>query len=323
MLQGGEGTGTFGIILGWAQEASLPSLYASALVILLSLICWSVLRGGSQSNLNVLKNQFQEFPILNKTLVSMNEERPVMFLTVGMSTERLPTGAHVKIRAEIGGEEVIRPYTPTKFDENQCELMFRVYPQGKLTQYLYRNIQVGDMVALKGPTGVHRYGLKGPGSFSRGRRQWVGIKYIAMIAGGTGVTPMLQIANHIVNDPNDTTRAAISLFNSTMEDIMLHDRLDELASASQLSMSFFVGRAEEEKLQELRDEMTFSTVSKLSVRRCTQKVLVENILDALNLKDDEDENVRSKTMVCMCGPDGFVKQAKLLLKDQFPNILVW
>ena len=302
-------------------KADLSTFLVSGAVVVFSMAYWWVFRSDSGGRLKSLRKDFKEFPILSKKIVSGNVERPVMFLTLGVSTQALPTGAHVKIRAEIDGEEVVRPYTPTKFDDNQCELMFRVYPKGKLTQHLYNSLEVGDMVTMKGPTGIHRYGLQGPGSFSRGRRTWTGIKYIAMVAGGTGVTPMLQIANCVTNNPDDGSRLAILLFNSTMDDVMMQERLDQLAGASeQVSMSFFVGSAEEEELAEQQGGLISSTMSISSIRRCTQEELVKGIFDALGLDGEEE---KSQVMVCMCGPDGFVKKAKLLLKDQFQNILVW
>ena len=89
----------------------------------------------------------------------------------------------MKLAASIGGVEVERPYTPTRFDGNNCELLFRVYPDGKMTQHLH-TLQVGDVIRMKGPTGVHRYGEDGPGSFREGRKK-MSAKRVALIAGGT------------------------------------------------------------------------------------------------------------------------------------------
>jgi ferredoxin-NADP reductase len=56
-------------------------------------------------------------------------------------------------------------------------------------------------------------------------------KNIAMIAGGTGITPMLQVIRQIFNDVGDTTRVNLLFANVSSADILLKKELDELASA--------------------------------------------------------------------------------------------
>jgi cytochrome-b5 reductase len=55
------------------------------------------------------------------------------------------------------------------------------------------------------------------------------VKKLGMIAGGTGITPMLQIINAIVRDPEDVTEVSLVFANVTLEDIILKDEIDELA----------------------------------------------------------------------------------------------
>ena len=51
-----------------------------------------------------------------------------------------------------------------------------------------------------------------------------------MIAGGTGITPMLQIITAVIRDKHDSTTTMALLFaNQTEADILLRDELDELA----------------------------------------------------------------------------------------------
>jgi len=54
-------------------------------------------------------------------------------------------------------------------------------------------------------------------------------KSIGMIAGGSGITPMFQIARHILDNPEDKTDISLLYSNTTEEDILLHDYLDHLA----------------------------------------------------------------------------------------------
>lgn len=51
-----------------------------------------------------------------------------------------------------------------------------------------------------------------------------------MIAGGTGITPMLQIIRAILKNPSDTTKLNLIYANVNPDDILLKDELDELAA---------------------------------------------------------------------------------------------
>jgi NAD(P)H-flavin reductase len=52
---------------------------------------------------------------------------------------------------------------------------------------------------------------------------------IGMIAGGTGITPMLQIIRAALKNPQDNTRLSLIYANVNYEDILLKKELDELA----------------------------------------------------------------------------------------------
>lgn len=49
-----------------------------------------------------------------------------------------------------------------------------------------------------------------------------------MIAGGTGITPMLQIIRAIMKNPKDKTKVSLIYANVGFEDILLKSELDEL-----------------------------------------------------------------------------------------------
>merc|ERR1719215_326953 len=53
-----------------------------------------------------------------------------------------------------------------------------------------------------------------------------------MIAGGTGITPMLQILNVAIQDPGDRTNFYLIFANKSEEDIICRDRLEELQNMS-------------------------------------------------------------------------------------------
>ena len=268
----------------------------------IAFICWWFYRTTPP-----LTRVYASFPIIARRVVNAGE-RPVIFLTLRVSTASLPTGAHVRIRASIGGEGVVRSYTPTRFNAGECELMFRVYEGGPMTNYL-ASLKVGDVVAMQGPTGLERYAPAGPGTFSRAERVWKGITHVALVSGGTGITPMLQIANHVLQDAADKTKLSLVSFTTTVNDIMLGDELRALAEASRgaLRLKFVASNASPAQIRGAPD------VHQSSMRLLTS----DSLRELLGVPGGPT------TMVCICGPDGFVTRAKELLQPNFVNVLVW
>merc|ERR1712154_387433 len=54
------------------------------------------------------------------------------------------------------------------------------------------------------------------------------VRQVSMIAGGTGITPMLQIIRAVFRDPEDRTQLSLLLANQTEEDILLRKELEEV-----------------------------------------------------------------------------------------------
>ncbi|CAI9298414.1 unnamed protein product [Lactuca saligna] len=113
---------------------------------------------------------------------------------------------------------VIRPYTPISDPDSKgyFDLMIKVYPEGKMSQY-FAKLKPGDIVEVKGPVEKVRYtpNMK---------------KHIGMIAGGSGITPMLQVIEAILKNPNDNTKVSLVYANVSPDDILLKKRLDMLAA---------------------------------------------------------------------------------------------
>ena len=84
-----------------------------------------------------------------------------------------------------------------------------------MTTYIH-NMKPGDHLEVKGPIPKLPYKANMK-------------KEIGMIAGGTGLTPMLQVVHDIVNNPQDKTKVTFIFANIAKEDILLKDHLDELA----------------------------------------------------------------------------------------------
>ncbi|KAJ8646496.1 hypothetical protein MRB53_008244 [Persea americana] len=107
------------------------------------------------------------------------------------------------------GEEVLKPYTPTTLDSDigYFELVIKMYPQGRMSHH-FREMRVGDFLPVRGPKGRFKYQ---PGQ----------VRAFGMLAGGSGITPMFQVARAILENPNDSTKVHLIYANVTFEDILL------------------------------------------------------------------------------------------------------
>jgi len=132
----------------------------------------------------------------------------------------LPIGQHISLAATIDGQEkeVVRSYTPISSDEDHgfFDLLIKSYPTGNISRHV-AGLEIGDVMKVKGPRGAMVY----TPNMNR---------HIGMIAGGTGITPMLQVIRAIQrNRPNDQTEVDLLFANVNPEDILLKDDLDRIA----------------------------------------------------------------------------------------------
>jgi cytochrome-b5 reductase len=174
----------------------------------------------------------------------------------------LPVGKHITIYApnpekclksgnwngkpdpDRGNNEIERKYTPTTGNETPgyVDLVIKVYrpgttkmPDGKAITWadggklgLYLDgKKPGDFIEIMGPAGVNEY--LGRGTFKLPGRT-ITVTKVGMMAGGTGITPMLQVVAAALRDPSDTCEFSLIYANKTQDDILCRDILDDLAS---------------------------------------------------------------------------------------------
>ncbi|KAI1740391.1 oxidoreductase NAD-binding domain-containing protein [Xylaria scruposa] len=115
-----------------------------------------------------------------------------------------------------GQKAVLRPYTPTSDEEAKgyIELIVKKYPNGPMSTHLHDMVP-GQRLDFKGP--LPKY-------------PWTPNKHehIALVAGGTGITPMYQLIRAIFNNPDDKTKVTLVFGNVTEEDILLKQELAKI-----------------------------------------------------------------------------------------------
>ena len=117
------------------------------------------------------------------------------------------------VRATVDGKEVVRPYTPVTPPGTQghFDLIIKHYDGGQMSHHIFQ-MEIGDTLDCKGP-------------FPKLPYQPNMKKRIGMLAGGTGLTPMLQVLQEIASNPDDKTEVDFIFANRSPRDIILHEEL--------------------------------------------------------------------------------------------------
>jgi len=195
------------------------ALVGAAVVYLIAKLLVFGSGGGGSSSKDVIKRpmkkkgvlnpeQYQPFPLIEKHQITHNTRMFRFGLPHKDDILGLPIGQHMSFRAVLDGKEVLRPYTPVSSDDDlgHFDLVIKVYEKGKMSQHMDA-LKIGDTIDVKGPKGkfVYKPNMK---------------RAIGMIAGGTGITPMLQVINGMGLHIYIQTSSAIILTTS--------DRLTQL-----------------------------------------------------------------------------------------------
>ncbi|GJP77699.1 hypothetical protein CLOP_g8057 [Closterium sp. NIES-67] len=94
-----------------------------------------------------------------------------------------------------------------------------------MSQYVNK-LEVGNFISMRGPKGKFKY-----------RPNMC--RTMGMIAGGTGVTPMFQVARAILENPSDRTKISLIFANVTADDILLKDELEALQKSAPDRLSIY------------------------------------------------------------------------------------
>jgi len=167
----------------------------------------------------------------------------------------------------------IRPYTPTSDEDEKgyLDLIVKKYPNGPMSTHLH-DMEPGQRLDFKGP--ITKY-------------QWETNKHnhIALIAGGTGITPMYQLARQIFKNPDDKTKVTLVFGNISEQDILLKREFEDLEQRfPQRFRAFYVLDQPPESWQQGKGHIT--------------KDLLKTVIPG-----PKEENVK----IFVCGPPGLYK----------------
>ncbi|CAN9498643.1 unnamed protein product [Ophioblennius macclurei] len=217
-------------------------LAAAAAVVLVTVLLLCLREKKEKKKVTLLDaNAKYPLPLIHKQEISHDTKKFRFGLPSGTHVLGLPVGQHVYLSAKVKGSLVVRAYTPVSSDQDlgHVDLLVKVYHRnthpsfpdgGKMSQHL-DSLSIGDTVDFRGPSGLLVY--RDHGRFAirpdkKAEPKVRSFREVGMIAGGTGITPMLQLIRSITADPTDRTRCSLIFANQTEEDILLREELEEV-----------------------------------------------------------------------------------------------
>ncbi|KAF3932806.1 Flavohemoprotein [Dactylella cylindrospora] len=196
----------------------------------------------------------------------------VMNLRIDTETRWVANTAILTKYQPEGEKPIIRPYTPISDEDARgyMTLLVKKYPNGPMSTHLHDMVP-DQRLLVKGP--IPKY-------------PWDANKHdhIALIAGGTGITPMWQLIRAIFNNKDDKTKVTLVFGNISEEDILLKQELAKL---------------ENEYPQRFRAFYTLDNPPKEWIG--TKGVITQELLKTV-LPEPKEENIK----VFVCGPPGLM-----------------
>jgi len=286
--------------LGVSNEIAIAMVFTTVV----SMIAAGIVLSSSNKNPVAMTEDFTEFPLIAREELSHDTRKFTFGLPTPAHVLGLPIGQHMTLKF-IGddGKGVQRSYTPVsrQYDKGSVSFVIKVYkanvhpkfPEGgKMSQHL-DSLKLGDTILMKGPKG--HLDWKGHGKFTvkqmRKPLETRQATHIGMIAGGTGITPMLQILHAIFDRPNDNTIVSLIYANQTEDDILVRDELEHLAKEypSQFKLHYTVDKAPSEEW-------------KYSVGFVSKEMIDTHL---------PKKQSNGQTQIYMCGPPPMIKFACL------------
>jgi len=198
----------------------------------------------------------------------------------------LPVPGHVMV---VDAATNYRPYSPITIDRHASgffDLLVRRYPRGEFSSQLAR-MEPGDQATFLGPC-ESRF------QYKRGMASNLGI-----VAAGTGITPVWQVIQAALADPDDKTCISLVYASHSAEAILLKPELDRAAAEhpDRLRTCFVVS-----------EPSAAGGELPLGVRR--GRIDEDLLLERLPAAPDATRHERPEDacQLLICGPEGMLRE---------------
>ncbi|KRX84013.1 Importin-7 [Trichinella sp. T6] len=216
----------------------------------------------------------------------------------------LGVGQHVHLSAKINGQLVVRPYTPVSDINERGSIYFKdthpLFPEGgKMTQYL-DNLKIGDSINIRGPGGLLTYNGRGRFAIKSSKKaDPVQKKYkkVAMLAGGSGITPMYQLIKASLADSYDKLEIYLIYANKSwsFEQLSLQSEQDILLFEELLNL-------------EMKHPTRFRVWFTIDARKGKVWTYSIGFINSEIIKEIFPQP-SADLLVLMCGPDAMIETA--------------
>lgn len=187
---------------------------------------------------------FQSVPLLEKIPVSSTSFVLRFGLPDATKSLQLSTCSCILAKATIGDDAVVRPYTPISVNTQigSFDLLIKSYEQGLLSKYMCHDVDIDSTkIAFR----------QIPFNIKLDATQFMNSSNIVMLAGGTGITPMIQAIHAILggSDDNETKCKVTLVYGSRDKDDILGQELLDLWSKDypdQISVTHVLSESKED-----------------------------------------------------------------------------
>jgi len=177
----------------------------------------------STPNVAISKSKFTALRVSKNEIVGPNVHKVTLDFPQSTDILGMTTAGMLMVEGNKrdGSGKIARPYTPVSRNNmvGKLELVVKDYPDvGNVSTHIC-NAKVGETVSVKG-------------CFTKidvTPNKW---KKVGMIAGGSGLTPCLQVAEELLSHADDTTEITLLFCNQNPDAIFLKDHIDALAAKS-------------------------------------------------------------------------------------------
>jgi ring-1,2-phenylacetyl-CoA epoxidase subunit PaaE len=185
---------------------------------------------------------------------------------------RFIPGQHIDLKLQVNGIELIRSYSICSGPGEALSIAVKAIPGGTVSTWLNSNIEKDQVLQVSEPRGSFKLDPEA--------------RRIVLIGAGSGITPLLSMAKHAINQGKEVS---LIYGNRTVSSIMFYDDIRELGFSR--VFHFLSG--------ETNNDLRSGRISRKSL-----------------LQLEKEKNFLSESdAVYLCGPEGMIHEVKSFLES--------